>query len=219
MDTARNELAAARAKLYGFFACVFRAEPTEKFIKEINSSGIPELLRNMGLSRKKDSTPVTTSSSLTEVEDLALEYTKLFIGPGPHLSPHESIYVNVDGGEGGLWGAKTVEVKKFVESAGFEYQSEFRGLPDHIGVELEFMQKLAETEAKLWSNGEDNRANWCLRIQQKFLDEHLTKWAPEFCDDVVEQAEMPFYAEFADAMKSFLEFDHEAISEQLLAAA
>ena len=51
-------------------------------------------------------------------ENLAIEFTRLFFGPGPHVSPHESIYAEVDGEAGGLYGAKTVEVKKFIETTG-----------------------------------------------------------------------------------------------------
>jgi len=146
-------------------------------------------------------------------ESLAIEYTRLFIGPGSHISPHESVFVNVDGSEGGLWGEKTVEVKKFIETAGFDYLPDFSGLPDHIGAELEFMQKLAETEAHLWSDCEAERADWCLKVQKKFVDEHLSKWVPDFCEKVIEKAEMPFYTEMAKVTRSFIEFECDGLAD------
>ena len=219
MGTARNGMAddaRARGKVCGLLATIFRAEPSEDFIKELKTPGFSDVLSDMGVSLGdefyKNSSPLLT-------ESLAVEYTRLFIGPGSHISPHESVFVNVDGSEGGLWGEKTVEVKKFIETAGFEYQPDFTGLPDHVGAELEFMQKLAETEARLWSDGEAERADWCLRVQKKFIDEHLSKWVPDFCDEVIKNAELPFYRELAKVTRSFIEFERDAIASMTSDAA
>ena len=212
MGTARNKMAddaKARSKVYGLLAAIFRAEPSEEFIKELKTAVLSDILSDMGVSLG-DEFYKNSSSLLTE--GLAVEYTRLFIGPGSHISPYESVFVDVDGSEGGLWGEKTVEVKKFIETAGFDYQPEFSGLPDHIGAELEFMQKLGETEARLRSEGEAERADWCLGVQKKFVDEHLSKWAPDFCDTVIEKAEMPFYAEMAKVMRSFIEFECDSLA-------
>ncbi len=53
------------------------------------------------------------------------------------MSPYISKEMMPDRGNFG--GESTVEVKKFIESAGFDYTSEYKGLPDHISVEWEFM--------------------------------------------------------------------------------
>ena len=219
MGTARKKMvdnAMARAKIYGLLATIFRAEPTEALIKQLKSSNLAEVLSSMGLSLGDDfaETPPPTLA-----EELAVEYTKLFIGPGSHISPFESIFAEAAGGGGGLWGEATVKVKKFIESAGFKYQSEFTGLPDHIGAELEFMQKSAEAEADLWSAGEAEKASWCLRMQRKFIDEHLGRWAPKFCDEVIKTARLPFYAEIAALTKDFLQFDRQIVDEQIAEAA
>lgn len=212
MGTARNKSAddaTARANVYGLLAGIFRAEPSEDLVRELKTPAFTDVLSDMGVSLgddfDKNPPPVLT-------ESLAVEYTRLFIGPGSHISPYESVFVNVDGSEGGLWGEKTVEVKKFIETAGFDYQADFSGLPDHIGAELEFMQKLAETEACLRSGGHGERADWCLEVQKRFIDEHLSKWVPDFCDAVIERAELPFYAEMAKVTRSFIEFERDGLA-------
>ena len=59
------------------------------------------------------------------LEDLAVEYARLFLGPAKHISPHESIHHQRDDGDwGSHWGGSTVEVKKFIESTGLEYKTE-----------------------------------------------------------------------------------------------
>ncbi len=215
METARKEMADnanARAQIYGLLAAIFRAEPSEALINELKAPAFVEIFSNLGLTFG-DEFYQTPSQDLTE--DLAIEYAKLFIGPGPHISPHESIIAEVQGSEGGLWGKKTVEVKKFIESAGFNYEPKFTGLPDHVSAELEFMQKLAETQAGLLSEGEAERADWCQRVQKKFIDEHLVTWVPKLCDAIVEKAEIPFYAQIAEITKSFLEFDQRIVNGSL----
>lgn len=209
MRTARNRTAddaKARGNVYGLLAAIFRAEPSEDFIRELRAPALSDVLSDMGVTLGDE---FNTEPSPHLTESLAVEYTRLFIGPGSHISPYESVFVNVDGGQGGLWGETTVKVKKFIETAGFDYQPDFPGLPDHVGAELEFMQKLAETETRLRADGETERADWCLRVQKKFIDEHLGKWVPGFCDKVVEKAELAFYSEMAKLMKSFIEFERD----------
>ncbi len=144
---------------------------------------------------------------------MAVEFTRLFLGPGSHISPHESVFVEADGGVGGLWGEKTVEVKKFIETAGLAYGSDFTGIPDHVSVELEFLQKLAEWEAGKWAENDTENAVFCLGVEKRFIEEHLGKWVPELCDKVAARAELPFYREMAGVTKKFIEYEQRTIGE------
>ena len=145
-------------------------------------------------------------------EELAVEFTRLFIGPGPHISAHESIFVEMDGDAGGLWGAQTVAVKKFIETTGLDYEPEFTGLPDHVSVELEFMRKLTEWEAEQWIQEDRKSAEYCLTVQRMFLERHLLCWLPKFCDAVMAKAEMPFYRAMADLTGNYMEFERQSIA-------
>ena len=138
-----------------------------------------------------------------------MEFTRLFIGPGRHISPHESIFTEVDGDAGGLWGTTTVEVKKFIETTGLDYDQTFTGLPDHISVELEFMQKLTEWEADKWIVKDSASADYCLSVQRMFLEQHLLCWLPQFCDAVIDMAEIPFYRAMAKLTKNYMEFERQ----------
>ncbi len=215
MDTARKDLAdkaRARMQVYGLLAAIFRAAPTQALVRMLKAPGFTETLDAMDLS-------LGAAFHQAPPEDLAqelsVEFTKLFIGPGSHLSPHESIFANVEGGEGGLWGERTVAVKKFIETAGFTYEQNFTGLPDHVSVAFEFMQKLAAAEADLLSGGETERADWCRRVQGKFLAEHMVNWIPRLCDAVIDKAELPFYAAMAKLAKNVLEFEQQTIGGEV----
>ena len=219
MGTVRNEIAddvAARAQVYGLLATIFRAEPEKAFLDKIKVPRFSEVLNDLDV-KLGDEFYTVPSSQL--VEDLAIEYTKLFVGPGSHISPHESIFIEAEAGSGGLWGAITVKVKKFIETAGFDYTPEFTGMPDHISAEMEFMQKLATTEAEKRALGETKQADWCLGVQKRFLDDHLSRWVPEFCDQVIKQSTMRFYGEMAALTKAFVTYDKDFLEEKLRIAA
>jgi TorA maturation chaperone TorD len=147
-------------------------------------------------------------------EDLAEEYAHLFLGPGKHISPHESVHHERDGGDWGqLWGRSTVEVKKFIESTGLSYDSSYTGMPDHISVELEFMEALARHEEQAWSEDDEEEAFRCLAMERRFLEEHLNRWVPAFCDKVTAAAELSFYRELAGLTRRFIEFDWQELQE------
>ena len=215
MGNARNkmsDMAVARSQVYGLLTTVFRAEPSEVFIRDLKGPRFSGVFADMDIDLGEEFRTATESDI---VEELAVEFTRLFLGPGPHISAHESIFTEMDGEVGGLWGARTVAVKKFITTTGLDYESGFTGLPDHISVELEFMRKLSEWEAGKWSDDDSVSANYCLTVQKKFIEEHLLKWAPEFCDEVIDKANMPFYREMAKVTRDFLEFDHKEINQIL----
>jgi TorA maturation chaperone TorD len=200
-----NETATSRSNVYGFLATVFRAEPSAAFVAQLRSSEFSSVLESLDLSLGED---FHDSPSEKLVDDLAIEFTRLFIGPGPHISPHESMNADFeDPREAGFWSPQTVRVKKFIEAAGLEYDESFGGMPDHLSAELEFMQRLATKEAEAWAESNEEVATNILKIEERFYDEHLSRWASRFCDKVIEMSEHPFYVGFAEIMKGFLDYE------------
>ncbi|MBT3014188.1 MAG: molecular chaperone TorD family protein [Candidatus Thiodiazotropha sp. (ex Clathrolucina costata)] len=211
MGTDWNKMAdnaKTRSDMYGLLTLVFRQEPSEAFINELRGPRLSGAFSDMELDMGGSfySEPVSAIA-----DQLALEFSRLFIGPGRHISAHESIFTEVDGDSGGLWGARTVEVKKFIETTGLDYASQFTGLPDHISVELEFMQKLADWEADKWIEMDRISAEYCLSIQRMFLQQHILGWIPKFCDAVIGQADIPFYRELAELTKNFLKLEERSL--------
>lgn len=193
-----------RSNIYGLLSTVFREEPTEALIKELRGPRLSGVFSDMGV-ELGDAFSSPSESAVAAA--LRLEFTRLFIGPGPHISAHESVFAEMDGGSSSLWGRKTVEVKNFIETAGLGYQPEFTGIPDHISVELEFMQKLTAWEAEKWAQQDRKSAEYSSTVQKMFLEQHLLCWLPQFCDAVIEQAELPFYRSMAELTRNYLEFE------------
>ena len=206
----RAEQAQQRSSIYGFLARVYRKELTSEMLAQIKAPSFKEVLSDLEVKLGDEFFSVSDKEL---IENLAVEYTRLFLGPGRHISPHESIHYERDDGDwGNLWGASTVEVKKFVESLGLKYKESDTSIPDHISVELELMQKIIEKEKQAWSMKNVKDALHYLKIEKMFMEDHLSKWIPQFTDKIINEAEMSFYREMAGITAKFVDIEAEEIS-------
>jgi len=214
MAPPRNDMvkmATARANVYGLLANVFREEPSEALLSKLEEPEFSGALHALNLSLDE---VFERTSRAQLVEDLALEFTRLFIGPGSNLSPHESMHVEARFGEqNSFWGAQTVAVKKFMEAAGLKIDDSFGGMPDHLSAEFEFMQRLLLKEAQAWANEDHELGANILRIEKRFYEEHLSQWVSKFCDKVIDATEHPFYKQFCEVTKGFIDFEIEALQD------
>jgi TorA maturation chaperone TorD len=200
-------LAGQRSNIYGLLATLYRQEPTCSLLEQIRTPEILEILSRWGGELGDDFLNRPEGDLL---EEMAVEYTRLFLGPGRHVSPHESVHHEREDGQWGqLWGASTVEVKKFIEGTGLRYEAGYQGLPDHIGVELGFLEALTRREEEAWEQDDEEGARRCLDVERRFLDEHLLRWVTPFCDKVIATAELSFYRSLASMTKRFIEFDRQ----------
>jgi len=150
----RTAVARQRSNIYGLLASVYRQEVNADLLHQVKDPQFLGVLSDLGIQLTSDFLQKPEEELL---DDLEVEFAGLFLGPGGHISPHESVHHQRDGVESGmLWGEATAEVKKFIESAGLDYDPEYTGLPDHISVELEFMEALARHEEQAWSEDDDD---------------------------------------------------------------
>ncbi len=208
--TPKIEEALERSHLYRLLAAIFRQEPGDELIERLRSAHLKELLLQSGFELGDDfaSKPLDVAK-----EELAEEFTHLFLGPGKHISPHES--VQLPNGSGTLWGPESVLVKRFIEAAGFEYDDGFSAIADHVSVELDFLALLTQIEADSWQSGDIAAGVNALEWQQDFIARHASKWMPGFCAKVKEGAELAFYPIFAGLLDGFLASEQEEISSRL----
>ena len=208
----KAEGARIRSNIYGFLSSLFREEISAERLSQIKGPDIKKVLSEMGIQyeifSQKDQDQL--------LEDLAVEYTRLFLGPDKHISPHEAVHHQRDDGDWGVhWGGSTVDVKKFIETTGLEYKQEYSGMPDHISVELDFMKEAAGREAQAIEEKDWEGALYCQKMEKKFICDHLIKWIPTFCDKIISQAELSFYGDLADVTKDFITLELEEIDESI----
>lgn len=208
--------AVSRSNCYGLLALVFRDVPTAEIVAQLTAPPLAEVLSHLGYDATQD-----LAGELDAVtKRLGEQYTRTFVGPGPHVSPYASVHHS---GEGQLWGDSTVWVKRFIETTGLSFRNNWDSIPDHIAIELELMQRLADHEAKLRVQltsapaDEDKqnlirRLQQCLQAQELFLREHLCKWVPQFYERVLEICPSAFYREVAGLTNAIVLSDVEHLA-------
>lgn len=136
------------------------------------------------------------------------EYHRLFVGPGClPVPPYGSVYR-----EGRtVMGETTLDVKRRYEEAGYAFNPSFTELPDHVTAELAFMALLAEEEARAWEAQDAAAASGWLARERTFLNDHLTRWLPAFCERLLASTDAPFYRRLAVALREFIALDAERV--------
>ena len=76
--------------------------------------------------------------------------------------------------------------------------------PDHIAVELDFMNFLAAKEAHASDGNQDANAKLCRRAQVYFLSKHLARWGSIFAGSLAEATTAPFYRSTCELLDRFL---------------
>jgi len=135
-------------------------------------------------------------------EDLAVEYARLFVGPFElKAPPYGSIYLD---GERRVMGDSTMEVVRIYEKAGLATDKEFKELPDHIAVELEFMYYLIYKEVEALEKLEKDKALAFGETRLRFFNRFLSPWIPPFCEKIKEATDNQFYIGLADCLSTFI---------------
>ncbi len=202
-----------RSRLYGLLATAFSREPSAEFLVHLNTPELVVAFSCVGIDLGDEFRRETVAGL---ADDLAVEYTRLFLGPGKHISPHES--VQLKRGSGILWGPETPAVRAAYQAAGFDLHEDRTEIPDHLGVELDFLSKLVGKEAQAWQNKDPEQAAKLLQLQYKFISEHIGKWVAAFCRSVKEEADLTFYAAFADLLQGYLSGEKSEIASRLALA-
>ena len=135
-------------------------------------------------------------------EELRVEFAKLFVGPFELLAPpYGSVYLD----EGGrVMGDSTMEVIDAYEKEGLSRSDNFKDLPDHIAVEMEFMSYLIYTERKALDRLDSDTTKEYADKQEDFLNAFVRPWINPFCKKIKEGTENSFYRALAGCLSTFI---------------
>jgi TorA maturation chaperone TorD len=124
-------------------------------------------------------------------DELRLDYTRLFIGPGKVLAPPwESVYFSEDRL---VFQEQTLQVRGWYRRFGLQAEKLYNEPDDHVGLELAFLAHLASLGLKALGEEDRERFFALLDSQRDFLSQHVLRWAPQFCEQVVAKARTEFY--------------------------
>ena len=152
-------------------------------------------------------------NTLTE---LAADYMRVFFGHGynGHAAayPFESVYTSE---KRLLMQGSRDEVLALYRAAGLEKQESWKEGEDHIALELEYMQVLADRTVRTLAQGGQDEAVSLAKSQLNFLDDHLLGWAPMMTAEVKRFAKTDFYRGLAYLTEGYLETDKALLSDLL----
>lgn len=144
--------------------------------------------------------------------ELEAEYNRLFVGPLPPLAhPYESVYRTA---EGMVMGDCTLDVFQTYAEEGFVLSTEYKDLPDHVAVELEYMALLCQREAEARVEGLETVVSRLQKKESVFLEEHLGRWLPQFCQRILLAAPSSFYRQWVQITERFTHEDVRWMQER-----
>lgn len=136
-------------------------------------------------------------TSDTELEELLWEYTRLFIGPYKlPCPPWESVYTSP---KRLMMQDAAGQVRELYAEAGLTINTD-DVMPDHIGVELNFLAVLLQRTHSVSGDKEEQ-----VKRTGKLLNDHLLKWTPKFTQDMEDAAETPFFRALARTTRQVLD--------------
>jgi len=121
------------------------------------------------------------------VEQLAVEYCQLLVGPKGHVSPVQSVWT-----DGQFQSATCSSMRRFFELLpGYAPES---NLSDHIGIQLDFLSELI-ARSEVGTTDE---------IADHFIRTHLT-WTTAFFDQIQHRTESEFYRGLATVTRGLIQ--------------
>lgn len=206
--------AAQRSAVYAILSRSFLKEPDLELIRFLKIGKIREIFESLDLSLGDD---FMEKDEASLIEELSLEYARLFLTPPMHLPPCESFYVgglqdDMEHFEPFLQGKAADEVRTFYREHGILMPEETGVFPDHIGVELEALRLLCELESLAIESGHPDRVRQLRRITGNFLDEHPKRWMLLFSELILKKAEKPFYRVIAQLTRAFIDSELAELS-------
>ena len=179
-----------RVFIYAFLSRVFTDVLDRNFIEDLLKN--EELLDLIG----KETKNWFKFTDLEKIEEeLNIDFSSMFL---LHTQPIESFVL--DAKHEALVGLQN-PVMAFYFQNGFEINMQQTDIlaPDHLGIELGFMQAIVFRDE--------------IKTQREFLEKHLLKWVIPYLFGMKSMAITPFYRELFDFMIEFLASDYHNLSE------
>lgn len=230
----KNEMAALakmRSRVYGFLGALYNRLPDEQFAASLSSPEIGDFLSSLsasedapedmreGLHLMEAFIRASKGKPVEELKtELAVERTRLMRGIKPGYGPpppYESVYA---GSEQQPLAQAITSVRQVYAEAGVGLPEEVHDQPDFIGFELDFMRHLTEKEAQVWTTADQEEVMQVTEKERAFLEQHINRWVPLFCDLMLKDAQLDFYRGVARLTKGFLQSEVHTATELVGAA-
>lgn len=195
-----------RGDCYKLLAACFYLPQKRLFAKEKLFKNLTMLLNSVCKDAGVFSAKMEEAISKYSDEELSVEYASLFVGPFElKAPPYGSVYI--DRGKR-VMSDSTIEVVKMYDQTGLTINDDFKELPDHIAIELEFMYYLIHKELEALERSEQDRGGYYKKTQEEFLNNFLIQWVPPFCEKIKAGTNNEFYRMLASCLLNFVTKSH-----------
>ena len=187
------EIAGRRGRTYWLLARGFAEAPGRALFGElITALGPVNRAESLGEETAALADAVQAALSVDEASAvLAIEFTRLFGGLSASyggLPPFESVVRT------GSWGGDVaLAVTAAYADADIDPPLPEASPVDHLAAELRFLAIACHRESNAWRADNKQAAMDWVRCERDFLDQHVLRWVPEYCQKAADMAETPFY--------------------------
>lgn len=187
--------ALAGADMSRFLSACFY-EPTPMFAEERLFESMREAARQLDTELVERVHRLGDAFAAEDLQTLLVDYSRLFLGPvDPLARPYGSFWLT---GEQTLMRDATLATLALYKEGGFEIDGDFRDLPDHVAVELEFLYVLDFRQNQARRDEDEAGAATLAALRARFLAGHLAAWIGPFADAMRQGAQTLFYRELAE---------------------
>ncbi len=220
MDRGSIELVLTnRSFLLGMVARGFAEEPDQAFVDLLASAHAHDEVTLLQVSGQDSleslfSGIARAAGAPDAAADLAHEYVRLFVGPGTlKASLWETPYLT---GKRVLFQPNVLDLREAYRQAGFMPMRYHKVSDDFIGIECDFVAKLAEKARTAFLRSDDGEVRQALSQTHAFLNDHLLVWVDDFVRALGENyGENNFYSVFARFSAAALRRDEAIVAELL----
>ena len=204
VSAAVPDSAVAREDLCRFLAgCYY--EPGPEFAEERLFESMQAAAQRIDPELAAHAQRLGQAFAASNLQDLLVDYTRLFLGaPQALAKPYSSVWLT---GQPELMQDSAMELLKLYEQGGFEIDPEFRDLPDHVAVELEFLYLLTYQQNQARAYGDDQALQTVELLRTAFLIGHMGRWLGPFILAVHDNAQCEFYRELAEFTELFVRLE------------
>jgi TorA maturation chaperone TorD len=203
-STGQNDRAQARQEFCRFLAgCYY--EPGPVFAEERLFDSMLAAAQRIDPELAAHARRLAEAFAAVDLQDLLVDYTRLFLGaPQALAKPYSSVWLT---GDPELMQDSAMELLKLYEQGGFEIDPEFRDLPDHVAVELEFLYLLTYQQNQAVAGADDQALQAVEVLRTAFLAGHLGRWLGPFILALHDHAQCDFYRELAEITELFVRLE------------
>ncbi len=217
-------LGQAREEAYGFLSDAFTQPPSVERLAALQSdsflSSASELFSEDTLAPLRRW--AHEGQQLDDLERSAhQEFMNLFKVPGgQYVTPYESVFRDTreiagKQAKGLLMGRSAIDVQKWYCLAAVEISDEYKDLPDHICLELNYLAHLCAKERAFASADDAAKITRAWEMQRDFLAAHVVTWIGALRDRIHEKSHHAYFRAVADMAVEFTQRDLATLEDLL----